>query len=211
MDKLYAIIQKTPVGQKAALLGLVLALMVGGYYFLGYQGQADELDRLDRQNAQLEEELEEKKEIANNITRFQKRVEFLRQRLEEKKKNLPEDANMDQLLKTLNELSEKSDMRIIKFTPQSEVSKQFYAEIPVRMEIEGNYHEIATFFDKISKEDRIINISDIVLGKPELRNGKVVLAATCLAKTFRTVQEQPGAPAGAPGAPGAAPAPGAPK
>jgi type IV pilus assembly protein PilO len=97
---------------------------------------------------------------------------------------------MDQLLKTLNELSEKSDIRIVKFTPKKEVARNFYAEIPVQMEIEGNYHEIATFFDKVSKEDRIINISNIGMKKPEMKSGKVVLQAGCLAKTFRAIEER---------------------
>jgi len=187
MDKLYALIQKTPVGHKVAVLGFVVALAAAAHYFLIYQSQDESLVALDKKYSKLEEELQEKQEIANNITKFKKRVEYLQQKLEEKKKNLPDDANMDVLLKTLNELSEKSDMKIIKFTPKPEVRQNFYAEIPVQMQIEGNYHEIATFFDKVAKEDRIINITDINLSEPKIRNGKVILTASCLAKTFRTL------------------------
>jgi type IV pilus assembly protein PilO len=187
MEKLYALIQKTPMVQKAAILGILLAMIGAGHYFLIYTDQEKDLKKLDRQLAKLEEELQEKQEIAGNLSKFKKRVEFLEQKLEEKKKNLPDDANMDQLLKTLNELSEKSDIRIMKFTPLPEVRRNFYAEIPVNMEIEGNYHEIATFFDKVSKEERIINISNIELAKPEERSGKIVLSAACMAKTFRAL------------------------
>ena len=187
MDKVIALIQKTPITHKVALVAFLIVAMGAGHYFLIYQDQAKEVKKLDRQLATLETELQEKQEIAGNLSRFRKRVEFLQQKLEEKKKNLPDNANLDQLLKTLNELSEKSDMRIVKFTPQSEVRRNFYAEIPVKMEIEGNYHEIATFFDKVSKEERIINISGIVLGKPEMKNGKVMLAGSCLAKTFKAL------------------------
>jgi type IV pilus assembly protein PilO len=204
MDKFYALIQKTPTVQKVALLGLVLVMMGVGYYFIIHQELVDKLKALDARNRKLEEELQEKMEIANNISKFRKKVEYLQQRLEEKKKNLPEDANMDQLLKTLNELSEKSDMRIIQFVPQPEVQQAFYAEIPVKMDIEGNYSEIATFFDKISKEDRIINVTNIAMSDPKIKNGKVILKASCLAKTFRTVEQ---AAAGAAPAAGTAPAP----
>jgi len=204
MEKIVAVLQKTPMSQKLAVIGLLLVMMGVGHYFLIYTDQEDELKRLDGQLAKLEEELQEKQEIAGNLSKFKKKVEYLMQKLEEKKKNLPDDANLDQLLKTLNELSEKSDMRIMKFTPQPEALKNFYAEIPVAMEIEGNYHEIATFFDKVSKEERIINITNIEFAEPTLRNGKVVLKGACLAKTFKAVPEKPAAPA-APGAPGAAP------
>lgn len=191
MDKVIAMIQKTPMTQKVALLGFLIVAMGAGYYFLVHTDMEKDIEKLDRQLSKLETELQEKQEIAGNLSKFRKRVEFLQQKLEEKKKNLPDDANLDQLLKTLNELSEKSDMRIVKFTPKSEVRQQFYAEIPVQLEIRGNYHEIATFFDKVSKEERIVNITNIELGKPETKNGKVVLAGSCLAKTFRALPPEP--------------------
>ena len=199
MDKLYTFIQKTPNSQKLAALVMFLVLIVGGHYWFVYRGQADDLKKQERALATLEEELQEKQEIAGNLSMFKKKVEFLQQKLEEKKKNLPDDANMDMLLKTLNELSEKSDIRITKFTPKPEVNKNFYAEIPVLMEIEGNYHEITTFFDKVAKEDRIINISSIVMKSPKEKSGKIVLKASCLAKTFRALppQQQQAAAAGA--------------
>jgi type IV pilus assembly protein PilO len=190
MDKFIALIQKTPMTHKLAVLGFLFAALGAGHYFLIYTDQEKQIGKLDRQLATLETELQEKQEIAGNLSKFRKRVEFLQQKLEEKKKNLPDDSNLDQLLKTLNELSEKSDMRIVKFTPQAEVTRNFYAEIPVKMEIEGNYHEIATFFDKVSKEERIINISGIELGKAEMKNGKVVLGGSCLAKTFKALPPQ---------------------
>jgi type IV pilus assembly protein PilO len=200
MDKLYTFIQKTPNSQKLAAMVFFLAMIVGGHYWFIYRGQAEDLKKQERALAVLEEELQEKQEIAGNLSMFKKKVEFLQQKLEEKKKNLPDDANMDMLLKTLNELSEKSDIRITKFTPQSEVQKNFYAEIPVLMQIQGNYHEITTFFDKVAKEDRIINITSIVMKNPKEKSGKIVLEASCLAKTFRALapQQQQAAAAGAP-------------
>jgi type IV pilus assembly protein PilO len=190
MDKLYIFIQKAPNAQKVAVLAMLMGMIVGGHYWFVYQDQAEDLAKQDKVLIKLEEELQEKQEIAGNLSMFKKKVEFLQQKLEEKRKNLPDDANMDQLLKTLNELSEKSDIRIVKFTPKPEVKKNFYAEIPVQMVIQGNYHEITTFFDKVAKEDRIINITNIVMEKPEEKSGKIVLDASCLAKTFRALPPQ---------------------
>lgn len=187
MDKLLAQIQKAPMSQKVAALVMAVVLMCVGYYFLIFQGQQETLATLEREFRTVEDELQEKQEIASNLSKFKKKVEFLQQKLEEKKKNLPDDANIDQLLKTLNELSEKSDIRILNFVPASEVMQNFYAEIPVNIAIEGNYHEISTFFDKISKEDRIINLSNISLSSPSVKSGKIILQAKCQAKTFRAL------------------------
>ena len=187
MDKLYAMIQKTPMSQKAALMAMAVFLLSFFYYFFVYQGQQETLAGLEREFRKVEDELQEKQEIASNLSKFKKKVEFLQQKLEEKKKNLPDDANIDQLLKTLNELSEKSDIRILNFVPMAETMQNFYAEIPVNLQIEGNYHEISTFLDKVSKEDRIINLSDISLATPTVRSGKIILQAKCQAKTFRAL------------------------
>lgn len=190
MEKFYSQFQKIPMATKAAIVFIVMGLLAGGHYYFIYLDQQEQLGRLVKKLAVLDEELQEKQEIAGNLSKFKKKVEYLRQKLEEKKKNLPDDANMDQLLKTLNELSEKSDIRIVKFVPHAEVKRNFYAEIPVSMDIEGNYHEILTFFDKIAKEDRIINVSNIVLKSPTIASGKVMLKASCLAKTFRALPPQ---------------------
>ena len=187
MDKFVAVFQKIPLAHKALAVLMLLAGMGAAYYFLGYQEQEKTIRKLVQQYNKLEDDLHAKQQVAANLTKYKKKVEFLQQKLEEKKKNLPDDSNLDHLLKTLNELSEKSQMRIIAFTPKAERRKNFYAEIPVSVELEGNYHEIATFFDKVAKEDRIINISNINLEEPQLRNGKMILKAVCEAKTFKTI------------------------
>ncbi len=187
MDKFVAVFQKIPLAHKALAVLMILAGMGAAYYFLGYQEQEKTIKKLVQQYNKLEDDLHAKQQVAANLTKYKKKVEFLQQKLEEKKKNLPDDSNLDHLLKTLNELSEKSQMRIIAFTPKGERRKNFYAEIPVSVELEGNYHEIATFFDKVAKEDRIINISNINLEEPQLRNGKMILKAVCEAKTFKTI------------------------
>ena len=187
MDKIYSLIQKTPMGQKIAALGMLIALLIGGHWYLVYGGQKEEKQKLERQREKLQDELYEKERIAKNFNKFKMKVARLELELKEREKNLPSDANMDQLLKTLNELSEQSDIQISKFTPKQQVKKGFYAEIPVQMELEGSYHEIVSFFDNVSKEDRIINISNITLKNPEMRNNKVMLEAKCLARTFRSI------------------------
>lgn len=189
MEKFYAAVQKLPLAQKVAFLVFTVALLIGGHYFLIFQDQQKQIVKLNNQIKTLDDERQEKQEIAANLSTFTKMVEFLKQKLAEKNKNLPEDTNMDQLLKTLNELSLKSDIRIVKFVPMKEVRRNFYAEIPVAMALEGNYHEVLTFFDSVGKEDRIINITNITMKEPSLRNGKIVLKVHCQAKTFRMLRQ----------------------
>jgi type IV pilus assembly protein PilO len=83
------------------------------------------------------------------------------------------------------------------FQPLPEVQRGFYAEVPVRIEVEGSYHEVAMFFDRVGKLNRIVNIRDITMSEPEVRSGKVVLRTTGLAVTYRflSTEEQEAAAA----------------
>jgi type IV pilus assembly protein PilO len=194
MDKLFALIQKTPLQQKIILLTVIIGFMGAIFYWTVHRSQEAEIQQLSTTLNQLKNNVTEKRAIAAQRKEFFERLDTYRKQLEDAKKNLPDDASMDQLLRTLTKLSEKSDMRITKFTPQPEVRQNFYAEIPVRIEMEGNYHEIAAFFAQVTKENRIIHITDIQLSDPQIRNGKMVLKSTCLAKTFRSLPEQAVAP-----------------
>ena len=47
------------------------------------------------------------------------------------------------------------------FRPQHEMPRDFYAEVPIEIEFSGGFHDIATFFDQISKLPRIVNVSEL--------------------------------------------------
>jgi type IV pilus assembly protein PilO len=205
MDKFFAAFQKIPMLHKVVATAILVVMIVAGYWYFVYTEQQKEIKKLDQQIRKLDEERQEKQEIAANLSTFKKMVEYLNQKLIEKNKNLPENANIDQLLKTLNELSTKADITISKFIPMAEVKRNFYAEIPVTMELSGNFHEILTFFDAIGKEDRIINVTDITMKEPVLKNQKLLLKSSCMAKTFRMLRADEMAPQPPPAGQGAAP------
>jgi type IV pilus assembly protein PilO len=71
------------------------------------------------------------------------------------------------------------------FQPKSEVRKEFYAEIPVAMNVKGGYHDLALFFDKVARLSRIVNINNISMS----RAGKTLdLNASCTAVTYKFVE-----------------------
>jgi type IV pilus assembly protein PilO len=73
----------------------------------------------------------------------------------------------------------------------------FYSKIPVKLQMVGNYHEIASFFDAVGRLKRIVNISEIKVKSPEKDHDKVVLKVDCLATTFRFIDKPIGSPADA--------------
>jgi type IV pilus assembly protein PilO len=80
------------------------------------------------------------------------------------------------------------DLKIFRQKP--EAYSEFYADVPVQMEMRGTYHELAAFMDRVKRLDRIVNVADIQLKQPRVEGDVVLLTASCTATTFRFLDEQ---------------------
>ncbi len=128
---------------------------------------------------------------------------------------LPTKRNTEELIKKIEALTRQGDFFLKSFRPKEYINKDFYAEWPIDIQIDGTYHNLALFFDRMARFSRIINIDDLVItGYPDAPGGRT-LGANFTAKTFIYLGDQDAdqkAKAGEPGAampaaaPGAAPA-----
>lgn len=190
-------VNKAPIGQKVGIVaGVIVALSVANWYFF--------IDPMQTQIAarqatlrQLEDELIQKQSIANNLAQFKHEKEILERRLAQALTELPNEANVDDLIRSLSEIGTKSGLTINSIDPQGEQRQSFYASIPIVMGVTGNYHEIGVFLDALSKLARIVNVTNIKMGGAKLVNDKLQVNASYVATTFRFLPEQkPAAPAG---------------
>lgn len=187
------------------LAGAVL-LLTALNYFVWVSDLNDEATRQDTQIQKLENDLIQKQAIANNLAEYRRQKEILEHKLQEALTELPNDANIDELLTQLNETGVRAGLNLTSVEPGVELKEGgFYSKIPVKLTLSGNYHEVATFFDLVGKLKRIVNISDIALKSPEKKGDKVVLKVECLATTFRFVDAKPPAPKAPPGTPSTVP------
>lgn len=190
MNDLINRVSKIPVAQRLAILAISALALVAGTYFLSISPLEEQIARTNKQINQLDASLVQKKAIARDLTRYRVEVERLKQRLNEALTLLPNEAEIPELLQKLASLVEQSDCTMENFEPMSEISAGFYARIPVKMAVTGNFHAIAVFFDKVSKLSRIVNVSDIVLEDPQPVNKRVVLKAEFLATTFKFIEKK---------------------
>ena len=95
---------------------------------------------------------------------------------------LPNEAEIPNLLRSITQLGTDSQLEFRLFSPKRERAKDFYQEIPVAIEVSGNYHNVALFFDKVAKMDRIVNILDVSM-KP-VKERSTTLITTCDAVTY---------------------------
>ena len=98
---------------------------------------------------------------------------------------LPEKEEIPTLLTGISKAGKDSGLNFVLFQPKPEVEKEFYAEIPVAIEVSGDYHGVATFFESVAELNRIVNVRDIKM-TPEKESA--ALSTTCTAVTYKFIE-----------------------
>ena len=189
MDKYLDRIVKAPPAVKFGGLAAAVVLMTAANFFFVIQPLEERMESQRAEQHKLELELAEKSEIAQNLNERRREMDVLEQKLAEALTELPENKDIGELLEQLNDIGKKSGLEIARVEPGPEtVGKgDFFARIPIKMQVSGNYHEIAMFLQEVSNMRRIVNVNNIKLDGAKVKNEKVVLNSSFLATTFRFV------------------------
>lgn len=164
---------------------LAAAVLTGLNWYLVIDDLQTSIVRREGERKKLEGDYIDKKQIADNLNEYRRQKEQLEQRLEAALLELPNDRAIDELLRQMNDVGIKSGLEITSVEPGAESQEQFFARIPVKMKVSGNFHEVAVFFDSVGKLKRIVNVSDIRMASPVKKNEKVIVSAEFQATTFR--------------------------
>ena len=182
-------VNKAPVGQKVGVVAAVIVALTAANWYFFVDPMQTQINQRQATLRQLEDELIQKQSIANNLAQFKHEKEILERRLAQALTELPNEANVDDLIRSLSEIGTKSGLTINSIDPQGEQRQSFYAAIPIVMSVTGNYHEIGVFLDSLSKLARIVNVTNIKMGQARVANEKLLINATYIATTFRFVPE----------------------
>ncbi|MFY0529282.1 type 4a pilus biogenesis protein PilO [Archangium gephyra] len=189
MDKQLERLAKAPPAVRFGVLaGLVMVLTASNFFF-GIQPLEVEMEEQQAEQRKLDLELAEKSEIAQNLNERRREMDVLEQKLAEALTELPENKDIEELLAQINDIGKKSGLEIARVEPGPETvgGGDFFARIPIKMVVSGNYHEIAMFLQEVSTMRRIVNVNNIKLDGAKVKNEKVMLNSSFLATTFRFV------------------------
>ena len=187
-----------------AQLGVVAALSlagVGAFWNIHVVPTQAALDGQKAQLQSLQAEVARGTQIARRLPEFRREVGGLEEQLGRLRAVLPEEKDVADLLRRIQAMATESNLTIRGFTPQAIANKQMYAEWPIGLQIEGSYHNLGGFLERISKFPRIINVTAIKIKTKEKQTDSNTIAAECTATTF--VMTEPKAPTGAAPAPAA--------
>ncbi len=175
--------------QKLGVALLVYAAIGAGLMFGLISPTQNKIAAARSQQSNLQEERDEKRDIAENRDRWERAVERLNEELAKAVKELPNEREIPELLRRISSIGKKIGLEFALFQPMPEVRQEFYADVPVKLKVEGSYHEVATFFDRVGKLNRIVNIKNIKLDNPIERSGKIVLTISGTAVTYRFLKD----------------------
>ena len=178
---------KLPKGARMGIMIGAAAMVALLYYFMVYQSLGMELGTLRAKETQLQAKLSEVRSIAANIAAFESEIEDLESKLHVALKQLPNNKQLEVLLTDISNLGKTAGVEVKSFKRQEEVLHDFYAEVPIAIAIEGEYHDIARFFDLMAKLPRIVNMGAITMSIKSETLESTRLAITGTATTFRFV------------------------
>lgn len=177
------------IGSWPGALKVIVAVVVFAVLlFLGYHFHLKDLqaqlERTESQETALRTEFAEKSFKAANLEAYKAQLVEIEERFGTLLKQLPSDTEVPGLLEDITQMGLNSGLEFESITLQPEVAQQFYIELPIRIVVQGNYHDIATFVSSVAGLPRIVtlhdfNIEPISAGNPDL------LKMNILAKTYR--------------------------
>lgn len=185
------IIEKLAKIPKPARLGAVAAIIAGvvaGYYFMVYQAQHEQLVNLRGQGEELQRKLNKVRVVASNLDEFQAEVAKLERDLAMVVKRLPNKKHFEDLLRDISTAGKKVGVSIKSIERTKEVSHNFYAEVPFKLEIEGEYHDVARFFEQLAALPRIVNMGAMDIGVASESDLGTTLKIKGTATTFRFIE-----------------------
>ncbi|MCP3177419.1 type 4a pilus biogenesis protein PilO [Desulfuromonas sp. KJ2020] len=178
---------KLPLYQRILILVGLVAVVVALFVYLLYLPKQEELRSLQEKSETLESKLQEDRRIANNLPKFKAEFEKMSEQLQAALTQLPNQKEIPSLLSSIASLANDQGLEVLRFKPGKEVSRGFYADVPVELKLVGSFHQVASFFYEVGQLPRIVNIGNVKLssGKGEL------LSVDCMATTFRFVEQPP--------------------
>jgi len=176
-------------GPIKALLVLIICGAIGtGWYYFDTEEQLLSLERVERKEQELRVTFENKQAKAVNLEKYQKQLEEMKQSFGAMLRQLPDRTEVAELLVDVSQTGLAAGLEFELFDPLGENRKDFYAELPIKIKVKGDYHQFGNFISGLATLPRIVTIHDINISSAEKSKGRLEMEA--VAKTYRYLDEE---------------------
>jgi type IV pilus assembly protein PilO len=181
---------KVPKTIRLAVVSGFLVALTAAYWHFVYQPVQAERRELVLQAQELQREVNNARAVASNIPAVEAEIEGMEHDLELALKQLPNRKQFEDLLQDISTAGKKVGVTIKTIERSAEVPRDFYAEVPFELEIEGSYHDLARFFEMVAALPRIVNIGSLDIQVSKETQAETRLKVAGKARTYRFLSNE---------------------
>jgi type IV pilus assembly protein PilO len=163
----------------------VLAALIAAFYFLAFAPNLEKIKKLESEKASLQADVDKAEQAAQNVEKHKAELAEAEKEFEKISIVLPKEKEIPDLLRSISDRGTSAGLDFDTFKPGNETPKDFYAEIPISIQIHGPYHNVGYFLDQVSKLERIVTVDNIKMSSPKEEEGEVLLSSSCNMLTYR--------------------------
>lgn len=176
---------QAPTPVKGVVAGFIFLIILAVGYYMVWSGSLAALDSARQEELALRNDFTVKKRQAIHYQAYKQRLTDTEKALAALLRQLPNKAEMDDLLADVNQVGIGRGLEFELFRPGNEVKADFYATLPVIIKVNGGYHDLANFASDVAKLPRVVTIHDINLAPS--KTGRINMEATV--QTYRYLDE----------------------
>lgn len=190
-----SVLAKMPMPARLAIAAGLVILGALAYYVVFYSEISGQIEATVLARANLEGELRAAQKAEAAYQKDYMELAKRRERKRELAKVLPLDAQTPAFLQSLQTAAKAAGIELSGWIPQPEVKEDYFARIPMKIRMKGRFHQVAKFLYAVGQSDRIMNVEDISLDRPEVVDQDVYVEVQGLATAFRALSEEEAKPA----------------
>ena len=180
--------------QRILIYIATFVILIGSFVYFSYMPKLDEINKLSKNLTTLKKDLETAKKNAQQLNAYREKMEKAEEQFRIVMRALPDKDEIPSLLASVSKSGQDAGLEFLLFKPMPEAEKGFYAELPVSIEVVGNYHNVALFFDKVAQMSRIVNVQNVAM-LPSKTGDTLTTACTAVTYKFVDAEEQEAAKA----------------
>jgi len=174
---------------------VAIAIGVGGAFYYFYEmPQQEQIAIQAKELSDIRGRISRGQAMARQLPEFRREIGTLEARLESLKPILPDERDVGDLLRRVQTLAVQSSLKVNGFKPEAITQREMHAEWPIALMLEGNYHNLGLFLDRVSKFPRIINIGNMVIAAKTAPTAQASMTINATATTFVLVDAPPPTP-----------------